>query len=349
MAAPTMKVARIHDYLDVRIEDAPVPAVGPGEALVRALACGICSGDVVPWYIRKKAPLVFGHEPVGEIVAVGSGVEHLTVGTRVFVHHHAPCLNCRACRRGEFVQCPTWRATQIVPGGMAEYFLVPEVNLAHDTLAVPDHVGDEDAALVEPTACVVKSLDRAGAVAGASVLVIGLGVMGQLHVVLARHRGARQVIGADLVAARCERARDLGADVVIDASATDLRQALLDATDGEGAEIVIAGPATTEAIELGIACAAKGGTVVQFMGTPPGTSLAISTNELYFREVRLIPSYSCGPQETRAALQLISDRIVRAEQVVTHRFPLAEAARAYQTAATDRTAIKTLVTFPRAE
>lgn len=341
-----MKVARLYDYLDVRIEEAPTPEVGPGQALVRARACGICSGDVVPWYIRKKAPLVFGHEPVGEIVAVGAGVEHLSVGNRVFVHHHAPCLACRACRRGEFVQCPTWRATQIVPGGMAEYFLVPETNLAHDTLAVPDHVGDADAALVEPTACVVKSLDRAGDVAGASVLIIGLGVMGQLHVVLARHRGARQVIGADLVAARCTRARELGADLVIDASTTDLRAAVLEATDGEGAEIVIAGPATTEAIELGIACAAKGGTVIQFMGTPPGTTVTISTNELYFREVRLIPSYSCGPQETRAALLLISDGVVRADQVVTHRFPFEETARAYEVAATDRSAIKTLVTFP---
>jgi L-iditol 2-dehydrogenase len=121
---------------------------------------------------------------------------------------------------------------------------------------------------------------------------------------------------------------------------------VLGATDGVGAEIVIAGPATTEAIELGLACAAKGGTVIQFMGTPPGTTLTISTNDLYFREIRLIPSYSCGPQETRAALQLISDGVVRADQVVTHRFPLEQAGRAYEVAATDRSSIKTLVTFP---
>jgi len=341
-----MKVAKLYDYLDVRIEDAPVPQIGPGEALVRARACGICSGDVVPWYIRKKAPLVFGHEPVGEIVAVGSGVTHFSTGTRVFVHHHAPCLDCRACRRGEYVQCPTWRATQIEPGGMAEYFRVPATNLANDTLAIPDHLTDADAALVEPTACVVKSLDRAGVVAGASVLIIGLGVMGQLHVVLARHLGARQIVAADLFEARCARARELGADVVIDATAQDTRSAVLAATQGEGAEIVIAGPATTDAIELAIGCAARGATVIQFMGTPPGTSLSISTNDLYFREIRLVPSYSCGPLETRTALRLISEGIVHAGQVVTHRFPLTEAGRAYEIAATNRAAIKTLVTFP---
>lgn len=340
-----MKVARLYDYLDIRIEEDPVPKVGPRDALVRTRACGICSGDVVPWYIRKKAPLVFGHEPVGEIVEVGKDVSGFTPGTRVFVHHHAPCMTCRACRRGEFVQCPTWRASKIVPGGMSEYFLVPETNLFGDTLALPDHVGDADAALTEPLACVVKSLNRAGEVRGASILIIGLGVMGQLHVVLARHLGARQVIGADLVAERCRRAGELGADVVIDASQSDLVERVLEATDGHGAEIVIAGPATTEAIDLGLKCVAKGGTVVQFMGTPPDTYLKLSTNDVYFREIRLVPSYSCGPVETRAALRYIADGVVAAAQVVTHRFGLDDAAEAYRVAAEDKSAIKAMVLF----
>jgi len=340
-----MRVARLYDFLDVRIEEQPVPAIGPGEALVRARACGICSGDVVPWYIRKKAPLVFGHEPVGEIAAVGAGVSAFRPGERVFVHHHAPCFQCRACARGEFVQCPTWKQSQLDPGGMAEYFRVPAVNLAGDTLHLPDGVSDADGALVEPLACVVKSLDRGGNVAGASVLIIGLGVMGQLHVVLARHLGARQILATDLVASRCERALALGADVVIDASAGDLTAQVAAHTDGEGAEIVIVGPATVAALEQGLAVAARGGTVVQFMGTEPGTTLALPTFDFYFKELRLVPSYSCGPVETRRALELIAGGVVRADQVVTNRFPLEEAAEAYRVAALDKRAIKTLVTF----
>jgi len=340
-----MKVARLYDYLDVRIEDEAVPQPGPREALVRTRACGICSGDVVPWYIRKKAPLVFGHEPAGEIVEVGPEVMHVRPGDRVFVHHHAPCLQCRACRRGEFVQCPTWRASQITPGGMAEYFLVPETNLFGDTLVLPDSVSDEDGALVEPTACVVKSLTRAGTVGGASILIIGLGVMGQLHVLLSRHLGARQIIGADLVAARCAFATTLGADGVIDASTGTLVDQVGAMTDGHGAEIVIVGPATVEAIELGLRCVAKGGTLVQFMGTPPEARLSLSTNDVYFREIRLVPSYSCGPVETRAALRYIAEGVVTARRVVTHRFPLTAAGEAYRVAAEDRSAIKTMVTF----
>ena len=341
-----MKVARLYDYLDVRIEEEPVPRPGRREALVRGRACGICSGDVTAWYIRKKAPLVLGHEPVGEIVEVGDQVQHLKPGDRVFVHHHAPCLGCRACRRGEFVQCPTWRASQIIPGGMAEYFLVPETNLFGDTLVLPDSVSDADGSLIEPTACVVKSLQRAGRVADASVLVIGLGVMGQLHVLLARHFGARQVIAADLVAVRCAQARALGADIVLDASDRHLAEQVAEVTAGEGAEIVIVGPATVEALELGLACVAKGGTVVQFMGTPKEAHLSLSTHDLYFKEIRLIPSYSCGPLETREALRLIRAGAVSASHVVTHQFPLEAANEAYRVAAQDKSAVKTLVTIP---
>ncbi len=340
-----MKVARLYDFLDVRIEEQPVPAIGPGEALVRARACGICSGDVVPWYIRKKAPLVFGHEPVGEIAAVGEGVSAFRPGDRVFVHHHAPCFRCRACARGEFVQCPTWKQSQIDPGGMAEFFRVPAGNLSGDTLHLPDHVSDADGALVEPLACVVKSLARAGDVNGATVLVIGLGVMGQLHVLLARHLGAARVLAADLVAERCAVAARLGADVAIDAAAAPLADQVRDLTGGEGAEVVIVGPATVAALETGLACAARGGTVVQFMGTEPGETLALPTFDFYFRELRLVPSYSCGPVETRRALDLIAQGVVGARHVVTHRFTLDAAGEAYRVAALDKSAIKALVLF----
>lgn len=341
-----MKVARLYDFLDVRIEEQPVPVIGPSEALVRTRACGICSGDVVPWYIRKKAPLVFGHEPVGEIVTLGPDVGGFQTGDRVFVHHHAPCFKCRACARGEFVQCPTWKQSQLDPGGMAEFIRVPAINLAGDTLRLPDTVSDADGALVEPLACVVKSLARAGAIDGASVLIIGMGVMGLLHVLLARHLGARQILAADLVASRCARARELGADVAIDASTSDLLAEVRAHTDGEGAEVVIVGPATVPAIEQGLACAARGATVVQFMGTEPGETLPLSTFDFYFKELRLVPSYSCGPVETRRALDLIAAGVVGARHVVTHRFPLEQAGEAYRVAALDRSAIKTLVTFP---
>jgi L-iditol 2-dehydrogenase len=340
-----MRVARAYDYLDVRLEELPTPTLKPGDLLVRTRACGICSGDVTPWYIRKKAPIVFGHEPVGEVVACGEGVEGISPGSRVFVHHHVPCLACPWCDRGEFVQCPTWRATALEPGGMAEFIRVPQINARVDTLVLPESVTDVDGTLVEPLACVVKSLRRAGLVQGASVLIVGLGVMGQLHVLLARHWGAELIIGADLQKPRCAKALELGADQVIDASAQDVVDATLEITNGRGCDIVIAGPATTEALDLAIRSAARGATVIQFMGTPPGERLSLDTHDVYFREIRLVPSYSCGPQETRIALDLIAQGVVTARHVVTHVFPFERVAQAYATAARNPAAIKVVVCF----
>src|SRR3990167_8310065 len=104
-----MRVARLYSASDIRVEDMEVPVPGPGQALVRTRACGICTGDIMGWYLERRAPLVFGHEPAGDIVALGDGVEGYRLGERVFVPHHAPCGACRHCRRGEFVHCATWR------------------------------------------------------------------------------------------------------------------------------------------------------------------------------------------------------------------------------------------------
>lgn len=341
-----MKVARLYDSSDIRFEEEPIPQVGPGEALIKTRVCGICSGDVMGWYMQKKAPLVFGHEPAGEIIAVGTGVSDFRPGDRVFVHHHAPCFTCRACRRGQFVQCPTWRATRIIPGGMAEYFLVPRENLAGDTLHLPADLSFADGSLVEPTACAVKSLRRSGLQPGERVLVIGLGIMGQLHVALARHAGAESVMASDFVPYRREKARQLGADLVLDPAQGSVEEAIKEYTNGEMAEVVIVGPGSIEAMELGIRCAARGGTVVLFTASPPEAVLAVSPYQLYFNEISLIPSYSCGPNDTREALRLIREGIVNAEKFITHRFPFAALHEAYRNAAAARDSLKTLVEFP---
>jgi L-iditol 2-dehydrogenase len=342
-----MKVARLYKFNDIRIEEMPIPELSsPGDALVQTKACGLCSGDVLPWYIEKKAPLVLGHEPVGMIVAVGPEVEGFQVGDRVFVHHHAPCLNCRYCRRGYYSMCPTWRRSQLVPGGIAEFFLVPELNLQRDTLKLPAALEYDDGVLIEPTACVVKSLRRAGIQTGDIVLVIGLGVMGLLHVLLGKEYGAGTVIGADRVASRCERALQLGADYVVHVSREDLVELVSMITEGIMADVVIVGPGSLEAMEAGIACAGKGSTVLLFTPGAPGEMLSVEPNKLYMNEISLVASYSCGPHDTREALSLVQKGVVTAEKLVTDRFPIEETRLAYRAMAEAQDTIKAIITFP---
>lgn len=338
-----MQVARLYDFGDIRIEETIRPAVGPGDMLVRASACGICSGDIMPWYIKRKAPLVLGHEPVGVVEELGASARGFKRGDRVFVHHHAPCFQCAACRRGEYVQCPTWRATNIRPGGMAEFFLVSADN-QRDTLLLPDTVADADGVLIEPAACVVKSLRRSGLKAGETILIIGLGIMGMMHVKLARHLGAGMIIGADLFHSRANRAVELGADRAIVVAGDNLFEQVREITKGAMADVVIVGPGTSKAIASGIQTAGKGATVVQFTATPPEDEILLKPHDLYFNETRLIPSYSCGPEETRAALKLVERGVINAAELVTHRFPLAQVTEAFATAQRPES-LKVIVTF----
>lgn len=359
-----MKVAKLYSFNDIRIEDVAIPKVGPRDALMKTWASGICSGDVMQWYIEKKAPLVLGHEPAGEIVELGSAVRTphsaFSVGDRVFVHHHAPCLTCRFCRRGDYVQCGTWKETKIIPGGISEYILIPEINLKNDTLKLSKKVSYKDGTLIEPTACVLKGLKRAGlklknlrrgegegdvSLSDRTILVIGLGVMGQLNILVARRFGEGRIVGADKVQYRLRKAREFGADKVIDVSRENFLTSLKELTKDEMADLVIVGPNSVEAMQDGLSAAGRGGTVLFFTPAKPGEKLLVNPNDLYFNDVNIVTSYSCGPIETREARGLLEGGVVSAEKLVTHRFPIERTSEAFRLVAEAKDSLKVVIEF----
>ena len=326
-----MKALVYYGADDLRVEEVPVPEPGPGEILVRVRASGVCSGEAMDWYMARKAPLVPGHEPAGDIVAVGSGVEGFQVGDRVFAHHHVPCMTCEACRRGRYVQCPLWREKTIQPGAMAEYMKVSARAVQLDTLRLPPELSYEDGTLIEPLACSVKAARTAGIQPGDRVLVVGLGIMGILNARVARAYGAAVVAGTDLNPWRLRKAQDLGVDPVFQAApGAPLREWAREVTDGLGFDVVIVGPGIARVIETYAALVAGGGTLLVFTPTAPTDPVTLDFYDLYVREVRVVPSYSAGPYDTREALDLLRRGVIRAEEVVTHRFPLSRAPEAYR-------------------
>jgi L-iditol 2-dehydrogenase len=340
-----MKAATLYSFNDIRIEEVPIPEVGPHDALLKTKACGICSGDVMPWYIEKKAPLVLGHEPAGEIIEVGKEVTSFRPGDRVFVHHHAPCFTCRHCRRGDYVQCDTWKNTKLIPGGISEYILIPQTNLENDTLTLSDTLSYEDGTLIEPTACVIKALKRAHIKRGDTVLVIGLGIMGQLNILLARKYGAERIIGADLVPFRLQKAQEFGTDAVIDVARGNLIDSLRTLTDGAMADIVIVGPNSVDVMKQGLTATGAGGSVVFFTPAKPGEILTIDPNDLYFSDINIITSYSCGPTDTADALEIVEEGLVSAEKLVTHRFPIDKTEEAFRLTSEARDSLKIVITL----
>lgn len=319
-----------------------VPAAAPrlrdgGEILVRTAACGICSGDLMPWYLEKKVGTVLGHEVVGWAEEVGRDVTHVRPGDLVFVHHHAPCLECADCRRGRHVHCRTWRGSRLDPGGMAERIRVPAAIVRNDAFAVND-LTPEQALFIEPLGCSVKALSRVPAGAGAAVLV-GCGVMGLLNLMAARAAGVRRLAAVEPDVHRRKLARSFGADVALtpDEAVRELAQF---------GDFVLVGPGHPDVIRQALAYVRPGGTALLFTPTPTAAVTPLDLGELYFREVSLVPSYSCGPEDTRQAYELIRTGRVRPEALVTHRFPLAAVQQAYDTARGGGEALKVVVTFP---
>lgn len=338
-----MKVARYYSCHDIRLEEVPVPRIGPGEMLVQVKACGLCGSDLMEWYVEEKAPAVLGHEPAGVVAEVGEGVKGFEVGDRVFVHHHVPCFTCHHCLRGHYTLCETFKTTHIDPGGFAEYIRVPALNVERDVLKLPPDLPFDQATLIEPVATCIRSIQRAGIQTGDTVAVIGAGVAGLIHVQLARISGAGMIVATDFAPFRLEMARRLGADVAIHAR-EDVLTVLKELNEGRGADVVIVTPSSIEAMEQGLALAGEGATVMLFAPSPPEATLPISPYRLLFSEITITGTYSCSPPETRQALTLIQGGRINVAEMITHRFDLAGVGEAIRLAAKAGESLKIVIT-----
>ena len=338
-----MLAVEYHTNDDVRIVELPTPEIGPGEILVQLHACGLCASDVMEWYMKPRAPIYPGHEPVGVIADVGNGVEQFTIGQRIFVHHHVPCMVCHFCQRGSFSQCATFRSTRLYPGGLAEYFRVPVPNVQLDVLPLPEDLSFEAATLIEPLACCVRGINRAAIQPGDSVLVLGAGSNGLMLAQLAQQRGATHVIIVDPIAYRRQRALDSGIEYVLDPQADKLLEQVLAVNARRKPDIVIVTPSSISAMKQGIELVGPGGTVLLFAPPPPSEVLGIAPHQLFFQEITLRTSYSAGPYETRLALELLRSGRISAEKIITHRFALQDAQQAFKLVAKPGDALKAVI------
>lgn len=335
-----MKAVVYHAADRVQVDEVERPHPGPGEVVVQMCACGICGSDLMDWYMSPRAPVVLGHEPSGVVVEIGPPTHHElpSLGTRVFVHHHVPCLRCDACLRGRETLCATFKNTRISPGGLAEFFLAPAENVRTDLLALPDHVSDEVATLIEPLACCVRAQRAARVGAATRLLVIGIGPMGALQLQLARARGVNNVVAAEPREERRGLAARWSARGV-----EPTAEAIQDAFDGLRPDVVMVCAGSLPALETALEVADLGATVSLFAPLHPGQGAMLNLTDLFFREIMLTSSYSAGPADTREALRLLSQGRLRPDELITHRFPLAEGAAALE-AAREAVGLKVVVT-----
>ncbi|MEM2839890.1 MAG: zinc-dependent dehydrogenase [Thermoplasmata archaeon] len=324
-----LRVAMYYRNSDIRLEEMPRPEIGSKEILVKVQASGICGSDVMEWYRIKKAPLVLGHEIAGDIEEVGKKVVGWKVGDRVVVTHHVPCDACKYCLSGHHVVCETLRTTNFYPGGFAEYVRVPEINVEKGTLRLPDNVTYEQGSFTEPLACVVRSMRNSGMKEGQTVLILGAGIAGVLNLKMAKHLGAKQIIVTDVSKERLEMAKRFGADYVIHAG-DDVPGLVKEMLGCEGADQVIVCSGAVPAFLQGIESVDRGGTIMFFACPRPDEPIPINVNELWRKEVRMMTSYAGSPRDLREALELISSKKIIVDDMITHRFPLAETQKGFE-------------------
>lgn len=304
-----MRLARYVGDGCVAIVDEPAPTLPPGGLLVRTLASGLCSGELMSWYMDQKIPHVLGHEVCGRVEE--SDDARFPVGCLVAPHHHAPCMTCEACRKGRHVHCAQWKRTKLNPGGMSERFAVAAENLT-DTHRVDD-LRPIDAALIEPLGCVMKSIARGRLLEAERVGVLGLGSMGLMHLAILGERS----VGFDPNPARRDFAVRQGYGVGDPGAASEF-------------DAIVVCPGAPAAALEGLGKLAPGGVLVLFAPLGPGQSLDLDWNRFYFQDFTIVASYSCGPDDTAAAAQALRAGTLRAENVVSDFITLDQLPEAYQ-------------------
>jgi L-iditol 2-dehydrogenase len=308
-----MRAARSFPDGEVRLESLADPIAATGEVVCDVLACGVCASDVTAWYVASRLPAVLGHELAGTVRAVGEGVSSVAIGDRVTIHHHVPCGECRRCRRGHETMCERFRATGLDPGGFAERLRVP-AELVPELLVLPDGLDPVAATFVEPLACVLRALHRTGVQAGDSLLVVGAGINGLLTIAAAHARAVDAVWVREPRPERLSRAEGLGAE-------------------RHGNELVDAAIVCTpkpDAIDVAVAALAPGGTLCLYAPPAPGSPPPIDGTDLFLRELTVTASYSAGPTDMRAALELIASGRIDPLSLVSHRLPLDETGHALE-------------------
>lgn len=338
-----MRVAMYYSNTDLRLEEMPTPKIGRGEILLRVESSGICGTDVMEWYRAHRVPLVLGHEVAGEIVALGQGVKDYKEGERIAASHHVPCKRCDYCLAGHETVCETLRRTNFDPGGFAEYIRLPAINVEKGIYPLPPGLSYEEATFIEPLACVLRGQMIAGMKKGKSLLIIGSGLCGLLHLKLARISRASRIVTTDINDYRLDAARRFGADEAIQAQEYT-PDCLREINQGRLADLVIICAGAESAIIQALQSVERGGTVLFFAAANQGVTVPLKINELFWRnEITLTSSYAATPAEHMQALELIRGKRIEVNELITHRLPLEETGLGFKLVREAKESLKVII------
>jgi len=328
-----MKATSISAKSTVELRDVPIPRIANYEILVHMKTCGICGTDLEKVHGDHITPPVLGHEVAWEVEETGSSVHDFKKGDRVAVHHHISCRSCYYCKNGLETLCGSYPKSNLDPCGFAEYFRVPESLVRGGTVyRLRESMSYEEGSQIEPTACCVRALMKAGVRAGDSAAVFGVGPVGLTHLQLLKLYGVAPIFAIDVLKNRRRMAEENGAYVSFDPQTDDVPKAIsLSAAEG-GVDYAIVATGNPKAIGQAVSSVRKGGCVVLFGAPARGALASFDLSQLFLEEVRFQSSYSTSEAEMQIALDLIASKRITPTKLITHRLPLGQVQEAFQIA-----------------
>lgn len=337
-----MLAAVYYNNKDVRIQEMPIPEIDADEFLMKVMACGICGSDVTEWYRVPKAPRVLGHEATGIIAKTGANVTRFKAGDSVFVSHHVPCNKCRYCLKGHQTACETLHTTNYYPGGFAQYIQVPKINVERGTYLLPANVSFDEGTFIEPLACVIRGQRQAQIRKEDTVLIIGSGIAGLLHLKLAKLRNTQKIFVTDINQQRLETAVKLGADGTINAK-ENVPKKIVELNDGRLADQVVLCSGAAKAALSALDCVDKAGTILFFAVPDPSVRLPLPITDFWRNDVTIKTSYGAAPDDLKEALRILGEKKLEVNDLITHRLGLEQAAEGFRLTAEADKSLKVII------
>jgi L-iditol 2-dehydrogenase len=331
-----------YNNADIRITELPQPEINADELLVKVMACGICGSDVTEWYRLPSSPRVLGHEATGIVEEIGKNITKYNIGDRVFVSHHVPCNNCRYCLNGHHTACETLHTTNYFPGGFSQYIRVQKIIVNSGIYKLPFNMSYADGTFIEPLGCIVRGQRLASIDKDDTVLIIGSGISGILHIQLAKLTGVRKIVAADINPHRLKLAIHFGAHSVINAR-TGIQRTLRKENNGRLADRVIICTGARQAVSSAIQCVDRGGRILFFAVPPPTVKVSIPITEFWKNEITVMTSYGAAPSDLKEALRILAQKRINVTDMITHKFSLREISKGFKLVSNPENSLKIII------
>jgi len=337
-----MLVAVYYNNRDIRIQEIAKPEIASDEILVKVMACGLCGSDVVEWYRVPKAPRVLGHEATGIIEEAGEKVTRYDIGDRVFVSHHVPCNKCRYCLKGNHTACETLHTTNYYPGGFAQYIRVAKINVEYGVYKLPSNMSYDEGTFIEPLACAIRGQRLAGIQKEDTLLIVGSGISGTLHIQLAKLKGVKKIVAADINSYRLELAEKFGAHHTINAK-ENLPKKLKEINEGKPADQVMICTGAPEAALTSLECVDKGGTILFFAVPDPTVKIPVPITQFWRTEITMKTSYGAAPHDLEESLEILAQKKISVIDMITHKLDIRQTAEGFRLVADAGESLKVII------